>query len=382
MREGTRTGRAWLLAALALAGPCAAAAQDTPPSSYQLPPASPTPDPRLQGPVVEDHPVAGPTTSTPATPEPDTPPTAAPVITQRTAPPATRAPMPSTAPSPTPPRSRDAAPLPAPSPQPQATATTTAPPPDGSASAAASEPVSAPAPPSRDTPGESWPWYAAALALASGIAAGLFRLARRRRDRGSPAVSQQSAEAPSPPAATLTPSPRPAPVPPVRPTAAAPVLTVTLEVRRFSATLVNASLDYRLRVVNTGALPLADIIIGGDMIGAHASLPPEAQFAHDGAALEARHRIATLGPGESAELSGTLRLPLAGAAAIRRGTAALFVPLVRLCARAGADGPSFASTHVVGEVPARPGGGLRPFRLDLGPRIYPDVAQRKLAIPA
>lgn len=377
MNEGTRTVTAWLLAALAFTAPGGAAiAQAAPPSSYQLPPASPTPDPRLQGPVVEDHPVAQPTTDAPTTDAPPPPPSAAPLAAPsptaslRPAPAARRA----TAPAATTPAATVPAQI-SPQPSPSSPATTAPevtplPLPSLAATSAPETPQAPAAPADRDN---RWPWYAAALALAGGIALAMWRRAHRRAE-DAPARALRTL--PSPPAGPLPTQPRQIPAQP------APTLDLSLEARRFSATLVNASLDYHLHVTNAGAQPLADIAIGADMIGAHASLPAEAQLAQESATFEPLHRIAALAPGESAELSGTLRLPLAGATAIRQGTAALFVPLVRLRAQAGTDGPSFASTHVIGEVPMRPGSGLRPFRLDLGPRIYPEIEQRKLAIPA
>ena len=379
MREGTTTVTAWLLATLALAAPGGAAvAQAAPPSSYQLPPASPTPDPRLQGPVVEDHPVAAPTTDAPPAAAPLARPSPAPTPSERptsaapratasaAATPAATAPVASTpvqaAPQPSPSSSATPAPELTPLPLPS--------------SAATAVPATPPAPTAPADPANRWPWYIAALALAGGIALAMWQRARRAHNRAAEAPQLPLRTTPSPPAGPIPARPRQAPIP------SAPTLDLSLEARRFSATLVNASLDYRLRVTNAGAQPLADIAIGADMIGAHASLPAEAQLAQEGATFEPLHRIAALAPGESTELSGTLRLPLAGAAAIRQGTAALFVPLVRLCARVGTDGPSLASTHVIGEVPTHPGSGLRPFRLDLGPRIYPEIEQRKLAVPA
>jgi hypothetical protein len=47
----------------------------------------------------------------------------------------------------------------------------------------------------------------------------------------------------------------------------------------------------------------------------------------------------------------------------------------------GAGGVVGGGTFVIGEPPAAPGGRLRPFRLDLGPRNYPVLEQRKLVTP-
>jgi hypothetical protein len=37
---------------------------------------------------------------------------------------------------------------------------------------------------------------------------------------------------------------------------------------------------------------------------------------------------------------------------------------------------------VIGETPPRPDAALKPFRLDLGPRMYSSITQREVALPA
>jgi hypothetical protein len=118
------------------------------------------------------------------------------------------------------------------------------------------------------------------------------------------------------------------------------------------------------------------------MIAAHASLPVARQLGLEGAHLEMRHELASLAPGESATLSGEIRLPLAMITPIRSGAAAFFVPLARFrieAARKGAETLSLVRTFVVGETPEQAGAALRPFRLDLGPRVYSRVGQREVA---
>ena len=51
-------------------------------------------------------------------------------------------------------------------------------------------------------------------------------------------------------------------------------------------------------------------------------------------------------------------------------------------ARKGAETLRLARTFVVGETPEKAGAALRPFRLDLGPRVYSRVGQREVAQPA
>ncbi|MBS1240136.1 MAG: hypothetical protein H6R45_842, partial [Proteobacteria bacterium] len=63
--------------------------------------------------------------------------------------------------------------------------------------------------------------------------------------------------------------------------------------------------------------------------------------------------------------------------AIRKGSAAIFVPLARLRVETAEGGNgALMRTALVGQRSPRPGAGLQPFRLDLGPRIYREVTQK------
>ena len=101
-----------------------------------------------------------------------------------------------------------------------------------------------------------------------------------------------------------------------------------------------------------------------------------------GDGLPVLHRVPRLAAGDSARLTGTIRLPLGQIVPITHGSAQLFVALVRLALKAeshGGEALALADTFVVGEPPQAPGGGVKPFRLDLGPRIYADLAARKVS---
>lgn len=147
----------------------------------------------------------------------------------------------------------------------------------------------------------------------------------------------------------------------------------------MSASLMATTLSYTIKLTNTGTEALSALAVEGDMVSAHASLPPEAQIASDGQRLELRHALVALAPGESIEFIGDFRLPLTSVTPIRAGDAAYFVPLARLRIEASTlSGGSLvkAQTFVVGELPEAEGGALKPFRLDLGPRTYSHVGQR------
>ena len=164
------------------------------------------------------------------------------------------------------------------------------------------------------------------------------------------------------------------------PTPLAGALHLALQATRMSATLINTTLSYRLAVTNRGREPLHDVRIAGDMIAAHASRSATEQLGPDDASLPELHRIPTLAPGESVTLGGDIRLPLVSITPIRRGDAALFVPLARL--RGHAQDPAGATvkgggTFLVGQEPGA-NKRLQPFRLDLGPRNYSKLGQQLL----
>lgn len=159
-------------------------------------------------------------------------------------------------------------------------------------------------------------------------------------------------------------------------------LNLQLMPKSLSASLFMATLHYRIEVENSGNKSLGPISIAGDMIAAHASADTAEQLAAIGKDLPELHRIDALHPGEKTEVKGEIRLPLSAITPIRKGNAMLFVPLVRIYALDPAAGIVISGgTFVVGEPPQNPGGRIRPFRLDLGPRVYPVVEQRKLAMP-
>lgn len=370
--------------ALALAlVPLPLAAQSA--NDWRLPGATATPaPPGSQGPVDRDNPVV-----TTTAPRPSQSATPTPVATPSPA-------------APTPAATRSAAPRPAPtaarptaSPQTTVPDTSALPPatalPTLTPAATTSAPVVLPPAPSPQTvepeSGWYWPWIAGAAALLALIFAGLWW--RKRQEAAVPVVAferpvvqpRQPKPQPQPapePAAKPQPAPRPAPAP-------APVVAVesglgiALEARRMNASLMATSLNYVLKLTNHGSEPLSALAVEGDMISAHASLPPEAQIANDNQRMEPRHNLVTLAPGESAEFSGVFMLPLTAVTPIRSGDAAFFVPLARL--RVQASTPSGGSlvqaqTWVVGELPEDAASALKPFRLDLGPRTYSRVGQR------
>jgi hypothetical protein len=401
------SGRVWQ-AAVVTAGfamlPGIALAQSA--NDFRLPSASPTttPPPRIQGPVDPDNPVI--TSPRPAprpvpsstvpTPSPSTVPSAA---------------QPSSAPQPSPTAARPTAsprqPLPtrgvqagsslAPAAQGPAPVGTLAPSGPGGAAPLPSEtpifstlPGTSTAPaPALAKPATGWPdWLPFAAAALAALLAALGGLIwwRRRKIEAPVTVAFERPIVPAEPTAepalvAATPN---AAAEAVAPAAPAPATAATqprdvhiaLEARRMNASLMATTLSYQLSVTNHTATALSALAIEGDMIAAHGTLPPEQQVARKTQQLELRHAVVELAPGETAVLTGDIRVPLELITPIRAGTAAFFVPLARFRVSAG---PLVAvQTFVIGEAPETAGAALKPFRLDLGPRTYSRISQRAL----
>jgi hypothetical protein len=156
-------------------------------------------------------------------------------------------------------------------------------------------------------------------------------------------------------------------------------MTMTLEAKQMAATLLNATLSYRLILFNAGQTVVERVTISGNMIAAHASLSAAQQLATDDQMLDRIDEIASLAPGESITLEGELRLPVAGITPIHSGTARLFVPVARF--RVQGENTQARAAFVVGKSQPFPKATLLPFRLDLGPRIWPRLGARQINLP-
>lgn len=227
-----------------------------------------------------------------------------------------------------------------------------------------------------------WPWLLGIFCVVW-IAGGLYWLWRQRHETGGRIIAPQI-ERPRP--QPHAPSPeepdadRELPRPTIggAPDVSAP-LRCTIEATRLSLTLLNVTLSYRITLSNETNRAIRNITVGSDMVTAHASLPVDEQLAGSALRLEPQHRLALLLPDQNAQLSGELRLPIPAIHPLRRGSAVMFVPLLRLRIDGEGMEEMVLQTLVIGQKPAGPGAGLRPFRLDLGPRIYGEIGHRLLA---
>jgi hypothetical protein len=392
------TGRLALIAALSVLATSAQAQESGSVQGYRLPPA-PSPTPTAAGPVDSDHPVAAPTTTTPA-PEPiAAPPVIAPPAPATTVP--TARPGTAAAPRAMPSARAQAQPQPAVD---TATPTSTSQPsiqPTVAPPILATEPVpttasAAPAPAVTSTQDKlHWLWIAVGTVLVL-LLGGLLRWRRRagatKAFEYEPDAELQvapSEPAPSPPASLTPPRREPAqapssspppPAPPPPSTSELRPIEMQLEARHLSRAMVNATLAYRLTLTNRSGAPTGPLRIAGDIVSAHASLSAEEQLAPGDSALETIHEAPTLAPGESVTLSGELRMPIASILPINSGGSRVFVPLARF--RAETQGSATTRVFVIGQASEQPGGALRPFPLDRGPGVDRTLGQRELGTPA
>ncbi|WP_423143008.1 hypothetical protein ACOYW6_06580 [Parablastomonas sp. CN1-191] len=374
-----------------------AAAQSV--NDYRLP-GAPTANPRVQGPVTPDNPVI-------LSPRPSQSPSATAAPAPAPAP-ATRAPSPAPSAAARPagvPGNAQPGPFLVPRPAPSASAQAARPAATGTApSSTATQdpgaalglppftPASSPAPtyapiaaapPAAPAATSSWPLIAGTAAALLAILGGALFWRRRRAEEADPVVNFVPPVVAAPPVPPLEPAPAPAmaaPVPPPPPAGPAPRgIGLVVEATRMSASLIATTLSYKLTLTNHTDTPLSAVAIEGDMIAAQAQVPQERQVALPTQRLEGRFELPELGPGESAEFKGDIRVPLNTIVPIRAGAQALFIPLARFRVEAGRNGSgrmAVSRTWVVGEEPEAPGAPLKPFRLDLGPRTYSRLGQR------
>lgn len=159
-------------------------------------------------------------------------------------------------------------------------------------------------------------------------------------------------------------------------------VTFAMEARKFSLTLMNATLAYTVTLTNTSDAPVMGLTLYGDLTGGNAATAQDVQFAGPSTEVSALHTIDQLAPGETRELRGEMRLPLAAITPIRQGAGVATLPLARFRLAGGAD-EAAPRIYAVGEA-SKAGqtdshAALTPFRLDQGPRIFNQIVLRRFA---
>ncbi|MCA0976892.1 hypothetical protein LCM19_00770 [Qipengyuania flava] len=365
--------------ALILAAPTPLVAQSV--QDFQLPPnPTPTPSPRVQGPVdtegdsIPARPrVIGTPTPTPA---PASTPRQASPVPQPTVPQSTPTPLPSARPAPARTAPIDQVPkIPRNAPITLPTADERAP--LGESVEAAAEPnlqgedqvgeatgepmpteggLTAPLP-EADTEKENaeWIWPAVGGGILALLGLGYF-LSRRRSSAPAPIIEKPVVGSGGPVNASD--------------------IHIRTEAIKLTRSVMNATLHYRVSLLNKATRALSNVAIGADVVSAHGGFPMEQQVAGPDHALEKRHQFDRIAPGQNVRYEGQITIPLSQIRAIRQNKAALFVPLLRLRID-GATPEPLVKTFVVG-LGMPEGGRVMPFRIDEGPRSYEPIAARAL----
>tara|TARA_B100001179_G_scaffold230281_1_gene217562 strand:- start:379 stop:1500 length:1122 start_codon:yes stop_codon:yes gene_type:complete len=153
-------------------------------------------------------------------------------------------------------------------------------------------------------------------------------------------------------------------------------IQIQTEAIKLTRSVMNATLHYRVSLLNKATRALSNVAIGADVVSAHGGLAMEQQVASIDQQLEKRHQFDRVAPGQNVRYEGQITIPLSQVRAIRQSNAALFVPLLRLRID-GATPEPLVKTFVIGL--GMPGGGrVMPFRIDEGPRSYVPIAARAL----
>ena len=407
MRAVSRFGMALLAGALALS-PLTALAQEVPPqsSSTTNTPAADAIGPKslqnfsLNGTVTHaaDQPVAVPPATAKKQPSSQAQATAQPA-TGRPAPtaaaPATAAPRvahpQNEAPAPT--ETAQAAAQPLSQPQPASSVTVPLPKLQASTTSSAAPPPSfAPAP---DSPGtlaaghgfSMLPWLLAALAVAIGGAFLLWRNRNREAFAGGPQVDAFVAPEPAP---APMPEPRPAPPRPapsgdaVGPssfgfvsTQLRPWIEIGFHPTRCILEDQRVVVDFELELFNSGSAPARGVLVEASLFNAGPT-QDEQIASFFGNPVGAGERIVAIPPLQRVAVRTQVIAPREQIQAYELGGRQVFIPLIAfnaLYSWSRGDGQTSTSYLLGRDAKSEKMG---PFRLDLGPRIFRDVAARPL----
>lgn len=168
---------------------------------------------------------------------------------------------------------------------------------------------------------------------------------------------------------------------PRRAVEARPRLELAFRPRRAGTNVTSAAVDYELVIGNTGDAPARDIRIGLQLLtaGDHHDAELRTFFA---APVE-RPMIAPfdLAPGESTSAKAMVMLPKAAINVVTVKGRPMFVPMIAVNALyswGDASGQT-ASSHVIG-IERGEGEKMRPFWLDVTPRMHAEVVARNHAV--
>jgi hypothetical protein len=238
-----------------------------------------------------------------------------------------------------------------------------------------------------------WPWIAASLALAAGLV--WFFLWQRPRQRQATAgrtdlydslVAPEPAPASEvPPPVPAQPKPADAEAPPAKPQAPSGVVStrlrpwLELEVQLGRAIVDDkkAAVEFHLTVFNSGSIAARNVRVEASLFNAGPQQDAQIQGFFD-APLGEGDPIEAITPMQRISIDSAVILPREQVQPIEWEGRLLFVPLIAFNALyawpGGGPGQTSASYLVGKQTDAEK---LAPFRLDLGPRLFRNLAVRE-----
>ena len=224
------------------------------------------------------------------------------------------------------------------------------------------------------------PWLIAAFALAGAAAWYFFR--QRPRQRYAAAGGIDLFEAPSrgpvqPPRAPARPVPAATPPPTgIVSTRLRPWLEIEFNPVRAVVDEEKAAIQFELSVFNSGSAPASSVLVEACMINAGPTQDQQIRSFFENPVAKGE-RIPIIAPMQRVALKTAVLLPRDQVRTIEIEGRQLFVPLVAfnaLYAWSRGEGQSSVS-YLVGK--QTKGEKLAPFRLDLGPRMFRNLAARE-----
>lgn len=152
-------------------------------------------------------------------------------------------------------------------------------------------------------------------------------------------------------------------------------LQIKAQALTLSRSLMNATLNYRLELMNLNNRPIGEVSVKADLVTAHGKAPVSEQVASEDTILPESAFMASIEGRGTHEVKGTFSLPINAIRPITQRGAALYVPLLRLRVDAIGMDPIIC-TFVVGVKPPERGAKLQPFRLDEMAQTYRNIGLR------
>jgi hypothetical protein len=228
-----------------------------------------------------------------------------------------------------------------------------------------------------------WPWLLAAIALGAGGAFLFWRNRERHSYAGGPQIDAFASPEPTPRRPAHAPAPRAAPKPAQSSTAGVvttrlrPWIDLQFEAVNCIVEEDRVLVEFELELFNSGSAPARDLLIEAVMMNA-SPLQDEEAKGFFGRTSGEGGRMPSIGPLKRVSMRRQVGLAMNQVRVLDAGGRKVFVPLIAfnvIYNWSGGVGQTSA-VYLIGR--DNKGDKLAPFRVDLGRRIFRNVAARLL----